>query len=112
MIRHATSAIGPRPLGLMSTVLLAATLSACATPPAPSAGEPAPPRPGVCNAEAARAAIGREPTAEIIERARIDSGSATVRVIQPDMAVTMDYREDRLNIDVNARGAITGLRCG
>jgi len=24
----------------------------------------------------------------------------------------MDFREDRVNVDVNDRGAITGIRCG
>jgi hypothetical protein len=35
-----------------------------------------------------------------------------VRVLKPGMAATMDFQQDRLNIDVNERGAITGLRCG
>ncbi|ATE74092.1 I78 family peptidase inhibitor [Lysobacter capsici] len=40
------------------------------------------------------------------------TGSRSVRVLKPGMAATMDFQQDRLNIDVNERGAITGLRCG
>lgn len=94
-------------------VVLMLSVGACATmgpPPEPaplSAGGP-----GMCNAEAVRWTIGREPTPEVIERARVESGSATVRVIRPGEVVTMDYRGDRLNLDVNERGAITSARCG
>ena len=66
----------------------------------------------MCNAEAVRWVIGREPTADVVERARVESGSATVRVIRPGEVVTMDYRDDRLNLDVNERGAVISARCG
>lgn len=36
---------------------------------------------------------------------------AGARVIRPDSIVTQDFRQDRLNIDVNAEGTITGFRC-
>jgi hypothetical protein len=35
-----------------------------------------------------------------------------VRHIHPGDQVTMDFRQDRLNIDIDAKGVITGLRCG
>lgn len=35
-----------------------------------------------------------------------------VRVIEPNSAVTQDYRADRLNILLDESGAISGLRCG
>ncbi|MDZ4065545.1 MAG: I78 family peptidase inhibitor [Tabrizicola sp.] len=34
------------------------------------------------------------------------------RVIEPGTPITEDYRADRLNIDVDARGRITGVWCG
>jgi len=34
------------------------------------------------------------------------------RLIYPGTAVTEDYRPDRLNIDLDATGRITGLWCG
>ncbi|MEM8978396.1 MAG: I78 family peptidase inhibitor [Pseudomonadota bacterium] len=35
-----------------------------------------------------------------------------VRVIRPNQAVTKDYREDRLNIHLNADDVIVRLSCG
>jgi hypothetical protein len=37
-----------------------------------------------------------------------DSG---IRIIQPDTAVTQDFRADRLNVIVDANGVITALEC-
>lgn len=94
-------------------VVLMLSVGACATMGPPP--EPAPVAAGgagMCNAEAVRWVIGRAPTPDVVERARVESGSATVRVIRPGEVVTMDYRGDRLNLDVNANGAITGARCG
>ncbi len=34
------------------------------------------------------------------------------RHITPDTHVTMDFREDRINMDITAEGVITGFRCG
>ncbi|ROU08936.1 MULTISPECIES: I78 family peptidase inhibitor [Lysobacter] len=81
-------------------------LSACATPIPPTNVSP------TCNAEAARWAIGRSPDAATVDRIRTETHSRDVRVLTPGSAATMDYRQDRINVDVNDRGAITGLRCG
>ena len=35
-----------------------------------------------------------------------------VRVIYPDMAVTMDYNPERLNFDVDRAGLISRVTCG
>lgn len=35
-----------------------------------------------------------------------------VRVIEPGMAVTMDYSPNRLNIELDAGGRITRVTCG
>lgn len=93
----------------------AALLSACVTAPMPRAGMPAEPPPregGTCNAESARYAIGKAASEDVVDKARVDSGSSLVRVIAPGMAVTMDFRADRLNLDVNNRNAIIAVRCG
>jgi hypothetical protein len=36
---------------------------------------------------------------------------ANIRVIQPDTVVTEDFRPDRINIIVDANGAITSVEC-
>lgn len=93
---------------LVPVIVLLLSMGACATIPPeapPTAG-------GQCNAEGARWAIGHEPSGDVVERARVDSGSATVRVLRPGEPMTMDFRIDRLNLNVNARNAIDGVKCG
>lgn len=46
--------------------------------------------------------------AQVAER----SGARTVRWIEPGMAVTLDFRADRLNGELDADGVVTALRCG
>ncbi|MGH8083655.1 MAG: I78 family peptidase inhibitor [Lysobacter sp.] len=85
------------------------SMAACTTMPAADAP---PVAAGPCQAEAAGWAIGRAASPEVVERARTETRSSHARVIEPGQPVTMDYNPDRLNIEVNERGAITGLKCG
>ncbi|MFC3551947.1 I78 family peptidase inhibitor [Lysobacter cavernae] len=96
-------------IALPAAVLLL-SLSACTSAP-PVAGGPQPPS-GVCNAEGARWAIGSGVNDDVVNRILRDTGSRDARVLRPGQAVTMDFRQDRVSIDVNDRGAITGIRCG
>lgn len=94
----------------LATAALALPLCSCMTTSAQTpAGAPAMAR---CDADAAAAAIGKAATAEVVEQARVASGAQIVRVLRPGQAVTMEFREGRLNVDVNERNAVTGLRCG
>lgn len=90
-------------------MVLALSVGACATMPPPPQGQPVT---GACNAENARWAIGQGVTDEVVNRVLRDSNSRDARVIEPGQAVTMDFRGDRVNIELNERGAITGVRCG
>lgn len=92
------------PLGLVA-------LAACTTPPTPPPASGAPVS-GQCNAEAARGHVGKVATAATVEAARKDAGANTARTLKPGQMVTMEYREGRLNVDVDARNVITGVRCG
>lgn len=38
--------------------------------------------------------------------------TAPARMIRPGMAVTMDYRAERLNIELDGQGQITRVTCG
>ncbi|MGQ4660830.1 I78 family peptidase inhibitor [Lysobacter sp. F6437] len=96
------------PAVLPVSVLLLSMVACTAMPPVD-----APPMAnGPCVADAASWSIGRAATPEVVERARAESHSTDVRVIEPGQPVTMDFNPDRLNINVNERGAITGLKCG
>ena len=79
---------------------------------APPMSDPLPPTRRTCNADAAAGHVGSEATPEVVSAAQRDAGASTARVLGPGDAATMDYRPDRINVDVNDRGAITGLRCG
>lgn len=40
------------------------------------------------------------------------SGAPSLRVIAPGTVVTMDFRPERLNIETDANGRITRIKCG
>lgn len=94
-------------------------LSACATP-TPQPGGVAQNNPVVgptsprarCDATGMGEFIGRTATPPVVQQAGRQSGAATTRVIRPGQAVTMDFREDRLNIEVDATQRITRVHCG
>lgn len=65
-----------------------------------------------CDASAAQSLVGQQATEDVVEQARSDAGADSARTLHPDQAVTMEYLEGRLNIDVDENGVITGLRCG
>ena len=89
-------------------------MSGCATvPPAPAAEEE--PRvfgEGNCNAAPAQRLLGRAATSQLGSEALRLSGATALRWIQPGSAVTMDYRTDRLNIELDAQNRATRIRCG
>ena len=103
---------------LFTTTVLCASLAvvaACTSQPAASDDADASPAPGVtqaCNADAARGAIGKAATPEVVEQARREAGAAIARVLRPGQVVTMEYRGDRLNVDVDEGNVVTGVRCG
>jgi len=83
--------------------LLALTLAGCVaeTPP-----EELPPE-NACNAAGLQGLVGQHRDALAAMTL-----PAPVRVIEPGMAVTMDYSPSRLNIELDARGFITRVYCG
>jgi len=121
------------PVSLAAT--LALSLGACASsqdgaapsaPPASSAqpapGTPAPEAPPAttpgdataqCNADAAQSFVGQEAADTTVAQAQAAAGATgAVRVIKPGQPVTMDYRVDRLNVEVDAHNAIVRITCG
>lgn len=88
---------------ILSALALPMALAACVT----EGSGPATPVENACGATALQWMVGR-PAAEA---GRINH-PGTVRVIQPGMAVTMDYRADRLNIEISEAGTIARVFCG
>lgn len=95
---------------ILSPVVLACLLSACAQQPMASAPPPA--IAGQCNAAGAQFALGGAANAALVEEARKRSGALMARVIGPGQAVTMEYNAQRLNLDVNAANSVMNVRCG
>jgi hypothetical protein len=129
--------MSPFPISLFALLSVAACAPVASNEPPPGGGDdgestagskpriksgPLPPEeqirvsPGIvdasCNAEAAQQFVGRHADQGTVRAAVSASGSKAVRVIKPDMMVTMDYRGDRLNIRVDAAGKIIGIDCG
>lgn len=86
--------------------------AANASPTSPSATAPVADVAKRCDAGKAQSAVGQTASQDVVDKAVSDSGSSTARVIKPGQAVTMDFREDRLNIEVDAGNVVTAVRCG
>ena len=89
------------------------TTVACA--PVPPAEEQVPVHGGtgrLCDASRAQSLLGRQATGDLGAEALRLSGAGTLRWIPPGAMVTMDYREDRLNIELDAQNRVTRIRCG
>lgn len=86
--------------------------AACTSTPPVDTGGPLPPQTARCDAGAAQSFVGKNADAPVVEQARIAAGADVARVLKPGQVVTMEYRDGRLNINVDARNTITGVRCG
>lgn len=93
-------------------------LMACATPPT-GASEPTattPPSmeeaPMTCQADKGQWAVGQLADEALVAKVKSDTKSERMRVIKPGMAVTMDFREDRVNLEVDADNRVISVRCG
>jgi hypothetical protein len=67
---------------------------------------------GTCVASKAQSLVGKQSSSAVGAEALRLSGARTLRWIPPGDSVTMDYREDRLNIDLDSSGKVRALRCG
>jgi hypothetical protein len=56
--------------------------------------------------------VGQAASTAVGTEAMRAANARTIRWIRPGDMVTMDYRTDRLNIDLDAGNRITGFRCG
>ena len=121
-----------RPLILLSIAALALALGACTTPGDDSAARaqaaqagndvvaptPAPVADAndaatQCNADAAQSFVGQQAGDDVVAQAQAAAGAeGAVRVIKPGQPVTMDFRADRLNVEIDEQGAIVRISCG
>ena len=105
-------------------LLLVPLLAACqpqTTAPA-GGGSPTAPAPGgtgsppaqadYCGAAKLGKFVGIADSAAQRAAVMAASGAKIIRWLTPGMAVTMDYRQDRLNANIAATGRYTGFSCG
>ena len=78
-------------------------LAACVEPVPPAAPEPAP---DLCNAASMQGLVGQPST--VLRDMMLRAGT---RVINPGDAVTMDFRADRMNIEIGTGGRIEKVAC-
>lgn len=100
-----------RPDWLLALPLM--TLAACQ--PARVATNPPPIDGGVsasCDTAQVQGRLGQRYTRELGTHLMSESGARTLRVYRQGDAVTMDYRGDRLNVELDRGNGITALSCG
>lgn len=93
----------------LALLLPALLLSACASvaaqeTPVTSAGE--------CSNEGLDRFVGQQRSAQLEADLREASGAKVVQFIGPDEMVTMEYRPDRLRVQLDASGRVQSARCG
>jgi hypothetical protein len=100
-------------LGAVLTLaaLFMAGCSSTASPGKSEAGAPAM-ADGRCHAEAAQFTVGKPLSAALLEQARTRSGSQMARALGPHDMITMDYRSERLNLNVDDQGVVRRANCG
>ncbi|WP_033074467.1 I78 family peptidase inhibitor [Sphingopyxis sp. MWB1] len=71
-----------------------------------------PPAPATCNADAVQSFVGQTATADVGAAILKASGARTLRWGPPRSAMTMDYREDRVNVTYDDSNKIEKITCG
>lgn len=87
-----------------AVLMIPLALAACQPTAIPGA---LPAEADACGAAGMQGLIGQEASA--LAAMSLPTGS---RIIRPGMALTMDYREDRLNIELDGAGRIIRVACG
>jgi len=81
-------------------------ITACATPPV--ASQPA----GVCRSEALSKFVGQQATRELGHAIMLASGAREVRWVPLGGVVTMDFRADRVTVQLDGANRVQSANCG
>ncbi len=65
-----------------------------------------------CGGGKVRPLIGRTYDEALAGEVQRLSGAGAIRWIRPGQAITMDYRDDRLNLELDQADRIVRVRCG
>jgi hypothetical protein len=88
--------------------LCSVALGACSTVPAEGSG----PAGGKCRAEGLERYVGEAGSAENGAAILRESGAKTLRWIPHGSAVTMDFSEQRVNVNLDPQSRIEAVTCG
>ena len=89
----------------LSLLLLTPLAAAC------TSMAPAEPGSGGCSPEALARYTGQTANDALAARMKRETGRTAIRWVQPGMAVTMDYREDRLTVYLDAANRVERASC-
>lgn len=95
-------------------ILLLPALAACAPAASlqPAEAGPTVKGDGRCDATPVAWAVGQKADEQAMKKIWQQSGAGLIRPIAPDQAVTLDFRQDRINVHLDAGNTITRLDCG
>ncbi|ALC13996.1 I78 family peptidase inhibitor [Sphingopyxis sp. 113P3] len=94
-------------------IAAALPLAACAAGEATTGSTPPPPPAEMtCNADAVQSYVGQTAAAEVGGAILKAAGARTLRWAPPRSAMTMDYRQDRVNVMYDDAYKITQISCG
>jgi hypothetical protein len=65
-----------------------------------------------CDVSDVKELVGRIQDETLTKRAQDMTGAMIVRTVRPGEAVTMDYRADRLTLEIDSAGKVVTARCG
>jgi Peptidase inhibitor I78 family len=102
------SRIATMSAGMAVAVLLAACQPYASKPDETAA---APETADMCGASKVTDWVGKTDSPAARTAIATASGAKNIRWLTPGMAVTMDYRQDRLNANIDAAGKFTGFTC-
>ena len=92
----------------MKRLILIGFLTTACTPVTPLPGPPQ----GRCVTGALGNMVGRVATPMLVNRAQHRARASMARVLRPGQVVTMEYREGRLNVNVDGANRVKSFSCG
>lgn len=89
-----------------------AAAAAATEPVAATASTPPPVSESGCDDVQAQWLVGKPATDADVEQARQDAKATLVRQLKPGQAVTLEFNDARLNVELDDKGVVTAVRCG